>query len=93
MYEISRVVNGLKNRKATGIDKIPNEVLKNDTIKECLQQFFQYYFDTGLLPSCWLKAVIKPIPKSKASDPRIPLNYRGINLLSCIYKTYRTLYY
>ncbi len=24
----------------------------------------------------------------KTKDPRIPLNYRGINLLSCIYKAY-----
>ncbi len=86
--EIDKVVNNLKNRKATGIDKIPNEVLKNDSVKNCLHKFFQYYFDTGLLPSCWLKSVIKPIPKSKTSDPRVPLNYRGVNLLSCIYKTY-----
>ncbi len=73
---------------ASCIDKIPNEVLKSDLIRNCLHQFFQYYFDTGLLPSHWLKAVIKPIPKSRTNDPRIPLNYRGVNLLSCIYKTY-----
>ncbi len=49
-----------------------------------LKKLFQYYFDTGLLPSCWNKAIIKPIPKSCSKDPRVPLNYRGINLLSSI---------
>ncbi len=86
--EVDIVVNGLKNRKAVGIDKIPNEVLKADSLKNCLHTFFQYYFDTGLLPTHWLKAIIKPIPKSKTNDPRVPLNYRGVNLLSCIYKAY-----
>ena len=86
--EINQVIDKLKNRKAPGIDNIPNEVLKCTAIKDCLKKLFQYYFDTGLLPSCWNKAIIKPIPKSRTKDPRIPLNYRGINLLSCIYKAY-----
>ncbi len=86
--EVDLVINGLKNRKAVGIDKIPNEILKTENVRVCLLNFFQYYFDTGLLPTHWLKAIIKPIPKSKTNDPRIPLNYRGVNLLSCIYKAY-----
>ena len=89
--EVSNVIDRLKNKKATGIDLIPNEVLRSDVVKTCLLNFFQFYFDTGLLPQCWGKAIIKPIPKSKSNDPRIPLNYRGINLLSCIYKTYSTV--
>ena len=89
--EVSTVIDRLKNNKAPGIDKIPNEVLRNDSVKQCLLTFFQFYFDTGLLPQCWGQAVIKPIPKSRSNDPRIPLNYRGINLLSCIYKTYSTV--
>ena len=28
----------------------------------------------------------KPIPKSSSKDPYIPLNYRGISILSCTYK-------
>ncbi len=89
--EVSNVVDRLKNNKAPGIDRIPNEVLRNVSVKNCLLTFFQFYFDTGLLPKCWAQAIIKPIPKSKSNDPRIPLNYRGINLLSCIYKTYSTV--
>ena len=86
--EIDSIIGGLKNKKAAGIDKIPSEVLKTVNVKNCLHRFFQFYFDTGLLPTIWLKAIIRPIPKSRTNDPRVPLNYRGVNLLSCIYKAY-----
>ncbi len=89
--EINFVVNKLKNNKSPGIDKIPNEVLKSTAVKNCLLKLYQYYFDTGIFPSCWNQAIIKPIPKSKTKDPRIPLNYRGINLLSNIYKAYSSI--
>ncbi len=91
LEEVNNVIDRLKNNKAPGIDMIPNEVLRSVSVKKCLLTFFQFYFDTGLLPQCWGKAIIKPIPKSKSNDPRIPLNYRGINLLSCVYKAYSTV--
>ena len=37
-----------------------------------------------MTPSTWSEAIIVPILKTKTSDPRVPLNYRGISLLSCI---------
>ena len=40
------------------------------------------------MPSLWSKSVIKPIPKNKANDPRVPSNYRGISLISTICKLY-----
>ncbi len=86
--EINFIVNKLKNNKSPGIDKIPNEVLKCAEVKNCLLKLYQYYFDTGIFPSCWNQAIIKPIPKSKSKDPRVPLNYRGINLLSNIQCTH-----
>ncbi len=33
LQEVSNVVDRLKNKKAPGIDKIPNEVLRNDSVK------------------------------------------------------------
>ncbi len=41
-----------------------------------------------MIPSMWLKATIGPIPKSTIKDPWIPLNYKEICLLSCIYNIY-----
>ena len=42
----------------------------------------------GRVPSLWLKAIIVPIPKGGKADPHIPLNYRGISLLSTVAKLY-----
>ncbi len=89
--EVDFVVNKLKRNNGPRIDKIPNEVLKSHAVKSCLLKLYQYYFDTGIFPTCWNQAIIKPIPKSKSKDPRIPLNYRGINLLSNIYKAYSSI--
>ena len=44
-----------------------------------------------MIPSCWKKAIIKPIPKGSNKDPYVPLNYRGISLISGVAKTYSSL--
>ncbi len=88
---MNSILDKLKNNKSPGIDKIPNEVLKTTAVKNCLLKLFQYYFDTGIFPSCWNQAIIKPIPKSRSKDQRVPLNYRGINLLSNVYKAYSSI--
>ena len=36
----------------------------------------------------WSRGIINPIPKSPDNNPRIPLNYRGISLLSVTGKLY-----
>ena len=44
---------------------------------------------SGLSPTKWSEAIIFIlILKSSNNDPHIPMNYRGISLLSCIYKVY-----
>lgn len=45
-------------------------------------------FDTGLVPTVWRKAIICPILKDPDSDKRLPLNYMGISLLSCVSNLY-----
>ena len=53
-----------------------------------IRSLFQLIFDTSIIPSLWRKAIIYPILKDPSSDRRIPMNYRGISLLSCISKLY-----
>ncbi len=55
---------------------------------KCLRSLFQMCFDYSMIPSLWTQAIICPIPKSKTNDPRLPLSYRGLSILSCIYKLY-----
>ena len=86
--EVNSFLSKLKTNKSVGLDFIPNEVLKAGTLTELLVSFFNMCFTYNKIPSVWLKAVIIPIPKSSSKDPCIPLNYRAISLLSCVYKTF-----
>ena len=86
--EVRDVINKAKVKKSVGVDLIPNEIFKNGQITHLLQQLFQLCFDSGRLPNIWLQSIIKPIPKSKENDPRVPMNYRGISLISCTAKLF-----
>ena len=71
-----------------GIDRLPYEVFKKDIYVRFLTHFFQMCFSNCVIPGMWRKSIISPIPKSSSSDIRVPLNYRGISLLSNIYKLF-----
>ncbi len=80
-----------ENNKGPGCDGLPNEVYKNETSIQILCKLFNHCFNTGLIPSIWIKAIIKPISNGSQHNPRIPLNYRGISLLPTMYKLYTSL--
>ena len=86
----SYICESIKTGKAVGPDFIPNEVLKQEGLRRLLLNFTNMCFINNVLPSIWRKAKISPIPKSSTKDTCVPLNYRGISLLSCI-KLYSTL--
>ena len=80
--EIEKVISKLKNNKSVGNDQVPNEVIKCNTYKYLLFKLVQFCFNNGLVPTIWEQAIIKPIPKGATKDPFVPLNYRGISLIS-----------
>lgn len=88
ILEVKRAVEGASRGKASGVDLIPSEVLKNDVSVLFLHVLFNVCFNKGTVPAIWGKCVIKPIPKSSSTDPRDPLSYRGIALASAVYKLY-----
>ena len=73
------------------IDEISNEVLKSPRLFNVLFELFKTCFDCGIIPTQWNKSIVKPIPKSSKNDPKLPLSYRGISLISCIYKLYSSI--
>jgi hypothetical protein len=87
-HEVEYQIKLAKNNKSSGIDNIPNEVLKNNHVTLALYKLFSHCFNSKKVPSAWKKAVIVPIPKSNDADEYNPLSYRGISLLSCISKIY-----
>ena len=82
--EIDNICERLKLNKSVGPDMIPNEVLRHPNLRELLLNLLNMCFINNSIPSVWRKAIIAPIPKSSAKDPCVPLNYRGISLLSCV---------
>ena len=88
--EVRKTVMKAKNFKSSGYDNIPNEVLKSNTIISALHSLFNYIFNSGYIPNIWLKAIINPIPKP-GFNPNIPLQYRGISILSCVFKIFTSI--
>ena len=89
--EVARALMNAKLKKAVGIDNLPNEILRNVNTIEMLHVLFSKIFETGVTPSIWKISIIKPIPKNSLIDPRLPLQYRGISLLSTVYKIFSSI--
>ena len=80
-----------KNGKAADIDKITNEVLKQDAMLKLLLRLFNLCFSMGMVPNQWLQAIILLIPKGTLSKATDPLSYRGLSLQLCVYKIYSSV--
>ena len=91
MCEVDKAVNRAKTNKAVGVDNLPNEILKNKETVKLLTCLFNKIFSLQKVPSMWSVGIIKPIPKSSLTDPRVPLQYRGITLLSTVYKLFSSV--
>ena len=86
--EVVICTSNAKSNKATGLDAIPNEVLHQFDMQIMLYKLFSFIFDKAIAPSVWLKAIVHPIYKGGGKDPRSPMSYRRISLLSCVYSLY-----
>eukprot|EP00745_Piridium_sociabile_P025181 TRINITY_DN39889_c0_g1_i10.p1 TRINITY_DN39889_c0_g1~~TRINITY_DN39889_c0_g1_i10.p1 ORF type:complete len:335 (-),score=31.35 TRINITY_DN39889_c0_g1_i10:148-1152(-) len=89
--EINRAITKLKSGKASGIDEISAEMLKNcnNEIKHFLVKLFNVIFNKGIYPHMWSKAIIIPIYKK--GNPENADNYRGVSLLSILSKCYTSI--
>lgn len=89
--EIKKVVQNLKNNKASSEDMILNEMLKcsANIILPSLAKLFNLVFESGVFPSLWNKTF--QIPLFKSGDPLNCDNYRGISITSCLGKTFSAI--
>ena len=86
--EIEKSILRANLGKAAGLDNIPAEILRNPVCVELLYNIIRYCFNTGTVPNDWNTGLIKPIPKFDGKDPRDPLRYGGITLISIPCKIY-----
>ena len=85
--EVQNSVYRMKTGKATGLDEIPSEILRIPTCIQLLHRIISYCFENKVSPAAWRTGVITPIPKD-GGNPRDPLGYRGITLISIPCKVY-----
>ena len=89
--EVKKLVKQAKDNKAVGIDSIPYEVLKNTKSVKLLTLLFNKMLSFNIFPDVWKLGIVIPIPKPSLKDSRMPLQYRGITLLSTVYKIFTSL--
>jgi len=86
--DVSGALRKANKGKAAGLDSLPVEVLANAAAIDFLLTLYNKCFQEGIVPTQWQRGIITPIPKCSTSDPRVPLNYRGITLASNVCKLY-----
>lgn len=86
--EVLHAIKSLKNKKACGLDKILNEMLKygHSELIQPLSKIFNTILLSGFFPKIWCESIITPI--HKAGDITDPNNYRGIAISSNIGKLF-----
>ena len=91
--EISSAVRSLRMKKAPGYDTIVNEhiVFGGDVLKNHLKCVFNLCLKLEHFPTEALYGVIVPIPKSSKNRASSLKDYRGITLLSCLYKLFEKI--
>ena len=89
--EVIRVIKHARNNKSVGIDNFPYEIFKNAGSEQILTSLFDKIYKYHLTPSVWNLSIIKPLPKNASADLRIPLEYRGISLLSTVYTLFTSV--
>ena len=88
--ETKRSIRKLKNKKAVGLDNIPNEIIKNYELLMVLHRLFNICLTNGTFPEYWCKSLIHLLLK-KGKDYRDCLGYWCISLISTIAKPYRSI--
>ncbi len=86
--EVCTTVGKTKIQKALGVDEIPSEVLKVDSLVKYMTTLFNYCFKKEIIPTLWKKSIIHPTSKSADKYPRLSLCFRGIGLTCHMYKVY-----
>lgn len=92
LAEVATQIKGLKINKASGLDNIPNRLIKHLPIVgvHLLLIVFKFCLNNLYFPHQWKIAKTIPIPKA-GKDRKLITSYRPIALLSCIGKVFERI--
>jgi len=81
-------IDGLKRKKAQGVDEIPGNVVKDlkNVIAEPLTWLFNTIIETGQIPTAWKTSKIVPV--FKKGDKKLINNYRPVSNTSSLSKVF-----
>jgi hypothetical protein len=91
--KVIKLLNGLSNSKATGLDKIFGKILKTAarTTALSLTHIFNQAIITSCFPYEWKAARLLPLHKKGPRD--LPENYRPVSILLAISKVMERILY
>ena len=89
--DVSKIIAGLKNTKALGIDDISTQILKkfNMTLAPYITHIVNKALYTSTYPSMWKTGIVSPVPKK--GDLTLPQNWRPVTLLCSMSKILETI--
>ena len=89
VQKVVKLLKAIDVSKATGLDKIPNRLLKitADVVAPCLTGIFNQSLVTSIFPSDWKMAKVSPIFKNDWN------NYRPISIIPTAGKIFRKIIY
>ena len=90
---IAKIIKGLKNTSAEGIDKIPTAAWKLgvEILAGPVAKTINLSLSTGKVPKLFKNALIHPVYKGGGKDPRSPGSYRPIAILPALSKILETV--
>jgi hypothetical protein len=89
--EVTKIILGLKNLKATGVDGIPTSILKEgvEVLALPITWIINQSIETGTFPKKWKESIVVPILKK--GNPRTMKNYRPVSNLCKTSKVLETV--
>ena len=86
--EVRKIIKGLKNSSATGIDYIDTRTLKliAGYVSVPLAHIINLSITSGIFPKVWKWAKVVPLLKSNTADATLPKSYRPVALLPIMSK-------
>jgi hypothetical protein len=91
-YDLQKLINFLKLKKAYGIDGIPNECLRHLPRRSLvhLTHLINHYIRLSHFPTSWKEAKVVALPKP-GKDHKIPQNLRPISLFHSTSKLFEKI--
>ena len=84
--EVRQALGSLKAKAAPGKDGLTAEMVSREVLVGFWWSLANLCWKHGMLPSMWKKGIVVPVPKKKGMGICETDKFRGISLVSVVYK-------